>query len=75
MGYSSDVQTPHGFRAIFRTLAAEDLEIRVDWLDAQLAHQVMDPNGRAYNRTSFLPQRAKLMQQWSNYLDKLRAAT
>jgi integrase len=75
LGYSSDQQTAHGFRAIFRTIAAEDLEIRVDWLDMQLSHKVKDPNGRAYNRASFLPQRAKVMAQWSDYLDKLRATT
>ena len=74
LGYDSDTQTPHGFRAIFRTIAAEDLEIRIDWLELQLAHEVKDANGRAYNRASFLPQRAKVMQQWSNYLDSLRTA-
>jgi integrase len=73
LGYDSETQTPHGFRAIFRTIAAEDLEIRIDWLELQLAHEVKDSNGRAYNRASFLPQRAKVMQQWSDYLDKLRA--
>jgi integrase len=75
LGYDSDSQTPHGFRAIWRTVAAEDLEIRIDWLELQLAHEVKDSNGRAYNRASFLPQRAKAMQQWSDYLDKLRDAT
>lgn len=75
LGYTSDQQTPHGFRAVFRTIAAEDLEIRIDWLELQLAHEVKDANGRAYNRASFLPQRAKVMQQWSDYLDKLRATT
>ena len=75
MGYDSDTQTPHGFRAIFRTVAAEDLEIRIDWLELQLAHEVKDSNGRAYNRESFLPQRAKVMQQWSDHVDKLRATT
>jgi len=74
MGYDSETQTPHGFRAIFRTIAAEDLEIRIDWLELQLAHEVKDSNGRAYNRASFLPQRAKVMQQWSDYLDTLRTA-
>lgn len=75
LGYDSATQTPHGFRAIFRTIAAEDLEIRSDWLELQLAHEVKDANGTAYNRASFLPQRAKVMQQWSDYLDKLKAST
>jgi integrase len=72
MGYDSETQTPHGFRAIFRTIAAEDLEIRIDWLELQLAHEVKDANGSAYNRASFLPQRAKVMQSWSDHLDTLR---
>jgi integrase len=74
MGYDSATQTPHGFRAIFRTVAAEDLEIRIDWLELQLAHEVKDANGRAYNRASFLPQRAKVMQLWSDHLDEMRDA-
>jgi integrase len=72
LGYDGATQTPHGFRAIFRTIAAEDLEIRIDWLELQLAHEVKDSNGRAYNRASFLPQRAKVMQQWSDHIDTLR---
>ena len=31
-----------------------------------------DPNGRAYNRTAYLPERRKMMQGWANYLDKLK---
>ena len=34
---------------------------------------VRDPNGRAYNRTAHLPERRKMMQQWADYLDKLKA--
>ena len=36
------------------------------------AHAVKDPNGRAYNRTAHLPERKKMMQQWADYLDKLK---
>jgi hypothetical protein len=38
----------------------------------QLAHAVRDPNGRAYNRTAHLPERRRMMQQWADYLDKLK---
>jgi hypothetical protein len=34
---------------------------------------VRDPNGRAYNRTAHLAERRKMMQQWADYLDKLKA--
>ena len=37
-----------------------------------LAHTVRDPNGRAYNRTAFLPERRVMMQEWADYLDQLR---
>jgi hypothetical protein len=37
-----------------------------------LAHAVRDPNGRAYNRTAHLSERRKMMQQWADYLDKLK---
>jgi hypothetical protein len=33
---------------------------------------VKDANGRAYNRTSHLPDRKKMMQGWADYLDGLK---
>ena len=63
--------TPHGFRAMARTLLDEVLDYRVDWIEHQLAHAVRDPNGRAYNRTTHLAGRAEMMQAWADYLDKL----
>jgi len=72
MGYASNVHTGHGFRATARTLMDEVLEVRVDLIEHQLAHTVKDPNGRAYNRTAHLPARRKMMQEWADYLDKLR---
>ena len=45
---------------------------RVDLIEHQLAHQVKDVNGRAYNRTAHLPARREMMQRWADYLDKLR---
>ncbi len=49
------------------------LHIRPDYIEHQLAHAVSDPNGRAYNRTSHLEERRKMMQTWADYLDKLKA--
>lgn len=72
IGYSTEEMTSHGWRAIFRTLADEVLQERVDLIEAQLAHQVRDALGRAYNRTSFLPERFQLMQRWADYLDELK---
>ena len=72
MGFSKEVHTAHGFRAMARTILDEVLGERVDFIEHQLAHTVKDPNGRAYNRTAHLPGRKKMMQHWANYLDKLR---
>jgi integrase len=72
MEIPADVMTGHGFRAAFRTIADEVLKIRVDWIEHQLAHMVKDTNGRAYNRTSFLPERRRMMQRWADFLDTLK---
>lgn len=72
MGFSADEVTGHGFRATARTMLQENLGFDPDVIEAQLAHAVRDPLGRAYNRTEFLEQRRKMLQAWANYLDKLR---
>jgi integrase len=72
MGYGKHEMTGHGWRATARTILDEKLKVRVDFIEHQLAHAVRDPTGRAYNRTSFLPQRRAMMKKWANYLDKLR---
>ena len=72
LGYGPDTQSVHGFRATARTLLAEVLEFDPLVIEAQLAHAVKDANGRAYNRTQYLKQRASMMQAWANYLDTLR---
>ncbi|MYM71168.1 integrase arm-type DNA-binding domain-containing protein [Duganella sp. FT134W] len=72
MGYTKDEMTAHGFRAMARTILDEVLEERVDLIEHQLAHAVIDPNGRAYNRTAHLAARKQMMQRWADYLDKIR---
>jgi integrase len=74
LGYSKEEMVSHGWRAIFRTLADEVLQERIDIVEAQLGHQVKDALGRAYNRTSFLKERRDLMNRWGNYLDGLKNA-
>jgi integrase len=73
MGIDKDEMSGHGFRAVARTILDEVLGVRPDLIEHQLAHAVRDPNGRAYNRTAHLPERKKMMQQWADYLDKLKA--
>ena len=72
MGYGNDDMSAHGFRAMARTMAAERLGIAPEVIEAQLAHAVPDPLGRAYNRTQYLDQRRDLMTKWADYLDRLR---
>lgn len=73
MGYDRTMMTGHGFRATARTILDEVLGFRPDIIEHQLAHAVKDPNGRAYNRTSHLQERVRMMQVWADYLDRLRA--
>ena len=72
IGIPKDTMSVHGFRAMARTCLDEVLGFPPHLIEHQLAHQVRDPLGRSYNRTEHLPQRKKMMQEWSNYLDDLR---
>lgn len=73
-GYSTrDQHTGHGFRAMARTILHQELGVVPEIIEHQLAHRVPDALGAAYNRTKFLEQRRVMMQQWADYLDKLRA--
>ncbi len=72
MGFPKDEMSGHGFRAIARTLLAERLGVPDAVIEAQLAHDVPDALGRAYNRTEFIAQRHQMMQTWADYLDTLK---
>ena len=74
MGYDTKTEiTGHGFRAMARTILHEELQIQPEVIEHQLAHSVPDALGTAYNRTKFLKQRQAMMQQWADYLAKLKA--
>jgi integrase len=75
LGVGKDEMSGHGFRAMARTILDEVLGVRVDFIEHQLAHEVRDTNGRSYNRTTHLVERHKMMQQWADYLDRLKAGT
>ena len=74
MGFEDDVMTGHGFRATARTILDEVLGFRPDIIEHQLSHMVKDPDGRAYNRTKHLDERARMMQEWANYLSTLKTS-
>ena len=71
IGYDGTLHRAHGFRASARTMLDEQLGYPAHLIEHQLAHAVKDVNGRAYNRTSHLPERRAMMQCWSDYLEKL----
>ena len=63
LGYSGDEMTPHGFRAMARTLIVERLPgISSDVIEAQLAHGKSGPLGAAYDRAEFMDQRGVVAQ-------------
>jgi len=72
MGYSNSEMTAHGFRAMARTILGEHLETDPEVIEAQLAHGKSGPLGSAYDRTTYMAQRRKMMIEWAGYLDKLR---
>jgi integrase len=74
MGYDTKSEiTGHGFRAMARTILAEELHQKPEVIEHQLAHKVPDALGTAYNRTKFIKERREMMQLWADYLDKLKA--
>ncbi len=74
MGYDTKTEiTGHGFRAMARTILHEELGIKPEAIEHQLGHAVPDNLGGAYNRTKFIDARRDMMNQWADYLEKLKA--
>ena len=72
LGYTNDDMTPHGFRSMASTLLNEHGFNR-DAIERQLAHCERNGVRAAYNYAEYLPERRKMMQEWADYLDKLKA--
>jgi integrase len=71
LGYKGKM-TGHGFRAVASTILNET-GFKPDVIERQLAHCERNEVRGAYNRAEYLPERKKMMQQWADYLDKLKA--
>jgi integrase len=71
LGYKGRM-TGHGFRSVASTLLNEQGYNR-DAIERQLAHCERDEVRGAYNRAEYLPARKAMMQEWADYLDKLKA--
>lgn len=75
MGYDTKAQiTGHGFRAMARTLLAEQ-GWTPDAIERQLSHKASGPLGEAYDRAGYLPERRRMMQAWADYLDSLASGS
>jgi integrase len=72
LGYTKEEITGHGFRSMASTILNEQGWHR-DAIERQLAHAERDAVRAAYNYAEHLPERRKMMQHWSDYLEKLKA--
>lgn len=72
LGFDNETMTPHGFRAMARTLMVERLNVAPDVIEAQLAHGKSGPLGAAYDRAEFIEQRRDMISAWADYLDSLK---
>ncbi len=69
MGYKYRM-TGHGFRGIASTVLHEH-GFDHQHIELQLAHAERNSVSAAYNHALYLPQRAKMMAWWGNYLEGL----
>jgi integrase len=72
IGYTSEQMVPHGFRTTFSTRMNEMGYPESD-IELQLSHRDENEVRRAYNRAVRIKERARMLQEWSDYLDMLRA--
>jgi integrase len=77
LGYSNKEIVPHGFRAMFSTITNENIPnhgYAYEVIEKQLAHEMKNKVGAAYNRAEYWEQRVGLMQWWADFLDKTKAS-
>jgi integrase len=68
MGYKGRM-TGHGFRGFASTILHEQGKPH-DHIELQLAHSPRNAVSAAYNHALYLEPRAKMMQQWADYLER-----
>ena len=73
MGFTKDEVTAHGFRATESTLLNESGKWNPDAIERQLAHVEGNDVRRAYARGEHWEERVRMMEGWSEYLEKLKA--
>lgn len=67
------VHSPHGFRASAKTILMERLGYDELLTEIQLGHQMLNKYGTAYNRMQAVEERIKMMTDWANYLEDIKA--
>jgi len=70
LGYKGKM-TVHGFRHIATTRLNEK-GFNYYHIDKQLSHENKDKVGKRYNKAQYIKSRTKIMQYWSNLIDKQR---
>ena len=70
MGYHSRM-TGHGFRGIASTILHER-GYNHEHIELQLAHAKRDQVSASYNHALYLEPRARMMQDWADYLDAIK---
>ena len=79
MGYTKDEFVPHGFRAMFSTIAYEKANEKNghgytgEVIEALLAHKEQNKVKEAYNRSSYKEGMQGLMCWYADYLDGVKA--
>lgn len=56
----------------FSSTIANEAGYNPDAIERQLAHREKNAVRAAYHRSEYLQERRKMMQDWADYLDKLR---
>lgn len=72
LGFSQDEVTAHGLRSTASTLLNESGLWHPDAVERSLAHGDSDATRGAYHRGQYWPERVKMAQWWSDYIDELR---
>lgn len=72
LGFGPEEMTAHGFRAMAATLLNESGIFNPDAIERQLAHMEGNAIRRAYTRGEYWNERVRMMQYWSDDLDRLR---
>jgi integrase len=74
LGYDTRKElTMHGWRASARSIMHELLGFPAEVVERQLGHRVPGALGDTYDRATFLKERKRMMQRWSDFLSELTA--